>query len=434
MAIDSDYIKSMSTQLANYEVQAALAKANRNEANYKAQLSAVSSLDTALKSFSSAVKSMKSAGSTMLTNKATFSQEGFATATVGTTAIAGNYQFFVEQLATRHQVSLGGLTAADLGSGTLTIGQDGKSFNIDLSKAATLDELASSINAATDNSGVKATLVRSNGEVSLVLSSERSGAANAISLSASGNTALENVLADSSKTQELSKAQDAKVRLGGESGMLLTNASNTFENVIDGVSLTFNKVHQAGEQALSIDIGQDKTATKDKAQAFATALNTLMSSFDSLTASGGEGSTRGVLAGDSSIRAIETMLNQVVRNQYGGVSLMEFGISADRNGKLTLDSARFEKALAANPEGFEKLFTGKDNLLDSIEKNLAVYTSSANGLMKARKDSLNSQLSRLDEQFDSIQKQYDSYYNRYLKQYTSMMQTMSAMEQTYGLF
>lgn len=432
MAIDSDYIKQMSTQLANYEVQAALAKANRNEANYKAQLSAVSSLDSALKSFSSAVKGLKGAGSSILTNKATFSQEGVATATVGTTAIAGNYQFFVEQLATRHQVSLGGLTAADLGSGSLNIGQDGKSFNIDLSKTATLEELSAAINGAADNTGVKATLVRSNGEVSLVLSSEKTGAANAISLGATGATAgLNTALA---AKQELSAAQDAKVRLGGESGMLLTNASNTFENVIDGVSLTFNKVHQTGAQALSIDIGQDKTATKDKAQAFATALNTLMSSFDSLTASGGEDGGRGVLAGDSSIRAIETMLNQVVRKQYGGVSLTEFGISADRNGKLTLDSARFEKAVAANPEGFEKLFTGKDNLLDSIDKNLTVYTSSANGLMKARKDSLNNQLRRVDEQFESIQKQYDSYYNRYLKQYTSMMQTMSAMEQTYGLF
>lgn len=432
MAIDSDYIQQMSTQLANYEVQAALAKANRNEANYKAQLSAVSSLDSALKSFSSAVKSMKGVGSSMLINSATFSQEGVATATVGTTAIAGNYQFFVEQLATRHQVSLAGLTAADLGSGSLNIGQDGQSFNIDLSQSSTLEELSAAINGAADNTGVKATLVRSNGEVSLVLSSEKTGAANAISLSATGATAGLN--AALTAKQELSKAQDAKVRLGGESGMLLTNASNTFENVIDGVSLTFNKVHQAGEQALSIDIGQDKTATKEKAQTFATALNTLMSSFDTLTASGGEEGGRGVLAGDSSIRAIETMLNQVVRKQYGGVSLTEFGISADRNGKLVIDSARFEKAVAANPEGFEKLFTGKDNLLDSIDKNLTVYTSSANGLMKARKDSLNNQLRRVDEQFESIQQQYDSYYNRYLKQYTSMMQTMSAMEQTYGLF
>lgn len=431
MAIDSDYIKQMSTQLATYEVQAALAKANRNEASYKAQLNAVTSLESALKTFSSSIKGMKSAGSTMLVNSAKFSQEGYASATVGTSAVPGNYQFFVEQLASRHQVSVGGLQASDLGSGTLTIGQNGESFDIDLSATASLEELASAINDAGDTTGVKATLVRSNGEVSLVLSSEDSGAANAISLSSTGNAAMATALGNQ---QELSKAQDAQVRLGGEGGMLLTNASNTFENVIDGVSLTFNKVHQPGEQALSIDIGQDSTATKEKAQAFVTALNALLSNFDSLTASGGETSERGVLAGDSSIRSIENMLNQVLRTEYGGVSLMEFGIVADRNGKLTIDGARFDKAVAANPEGFEKLFTDKGNLLDSIDKNLAVYTSSANGLMKTRKDSLNSMLRRVDEQFDNIQKQYDSYYSRYLKQYTSMMQTMSAMEQTYGMF
>lgn len=431
MAIDSDYVKQMSSQLASYEVQAALAKANRNEASYKAQLSAVSTLESALKTFSSSIKGMKSAGSTMLINSAKFSQEGYATATVGTNAVPGNYQFFVEQLASRHQVSVGGLQPGDLGSGTLTIGQDGKSFNVDVSGASTLEELASAINGAADNSGVKATLVRSNGEVSLVLSSEKSGADNAISLSSSGNAALATAL---SNQQELSKAQDAQVRLGGENGMLLTNASNTFENIIDGVSLTFNRAHKPGDQPLSVDIGQDTTATKEKAQAFVTALNTLMTSFDSLTASGGETSTRGVLAGDSSIRSIENMLNQVLRTEYGGASLMEFGIVADRNGKLTIDGARFDKAVAANPEGFEKLFTDKGALLDSIDKNLAVYTSSANGLMKTRKDSLNSMLRRVDDQFDNIQKQYDSYYSRYLKQYTSMMQTMSAMEQTYGMF
>ncbi len=430
MAIDSDYIKQMSTQLASYEVQSALAKANRNEASYKAQLSAVNSLDSALKSFSSSVKGLKSAGSTMLINSAKFSQEGYASATVGASAVPGNYQFFVEQLATRHQLSVSGIQAGDLGSGTLTIGQGGQSFNIDLSATATLEELVSAINSADDNTGVKATLVRSNGDVSLVLSSEDSGAAKAISLSSS-NAAVSAALGNK---QELSEAKDAKVRLGGESGMLLINASNTFENIIDGVSLTFNRVHQAGEQPLSIDIGQDSKATKEKAQSFVTALNTLMSSFDSLTASGGETSTRGVLAGDSSIRSIENMLNQVLRGAYGGVSLMEFGIVADRNGKLTIDGARFDKAVAANPEGFEKLFTDKGNLLDSIDKNLAVYTSSANGLMKTRKESLNSMLKRIDDQFDNIQQQYDSYYSRYLKQYTSMMQTMSAMEQTYGMF
>jgi len=264
-----------------------------------------------------------------------------------------------------------------------------------------------------------------------VLTSEKTGADQTINLSAAGNGAFEGAVA---ARQELSVAKDAIVRLGGEAGIELTSTSNTFDNVIDGVSLTFNKTHKSGDAPLTMEVGQDQKATKEKAQTFVSAFNALMTSFDTLTASGGESGTRGVLAGDASIRAIEGMLNQLVRTSFGGVSLTEFGIAADRNGKLTIDNARFEKAVAANPEGFEKLFTDKGNLLDTLDKNLAVYTSSAGGLLTNRKDTLNSQLRRVDQQFDTIQKQYDSYYSRYLRQYTGLMQTMAAMEQTYGMF
>lgn len=431
MAIDSDYVQSMATQLAQYEIQGQLAKANRNQEAYKAQLNALSSLDTALKSFKSAASGLKLAGSSMLVNSASYSQEGYATATVGSKAVAGSYDFFVQQLASKSQLALQGLQDGDLGSGSLSIGQGSDTFSVDLGAVTTLDELAAAINGAADNSGVKATLVRSNGQVNLVLTSETTGADQAISLTASGNTAFENAVA---ARQELSVAKDAIVRLGGETGIELTSSSNTFANIIDGVSLTFSKAHQTGDIPLTIEIAQDQSATKEKAQTFVSAFNALMSSFDSLTASGGESGSRGPLAGDASVRAIEGMLNQLVRTSFGGVSLTEFGIVADRGGKLTIDSARFEKAVAANPDGFEKLFTDKGNLLDTLDKNLAVYTSSAGGLLTNRKDTLNTQLRRVDQQFDNIQKQYDSYYARYLRQYTGLMQTMAAMEQTYGMF
>lgn len=440
MAIDSDYVKQMATQLAQYEVQSALTKVQRNESTYKAQLNAVTSLDTALKTFKSALSGLKSNNSSMLVNSATFSQSDMASATVGTKALAGSYQFFVKQLASSHQLALEGLEDGAFGaSGVLTIGQGSKQFNIDLTSidkngdgSNSLAELATAINSAADNSGVKATLVRSNGVVSLSLSAEKSGLDNAITtLSFSGGGPLADAI---DKKRELSKAQNAEVYLGGENGMLLTNSSNTFENVIDGVSLTFNKVHASGAQPLTVDIGQDLAATKEKAKSFVSAFNALMSTFDTLTASGSESTSRGVLAGDSSVRSIENMLNQAIRTTFGGKTLMDFGISADRNGKLTLDASRFEKAIASDPAGFEKLFTEKGNLLDSVDKNLAVYTSSANGVMKNRKESINALLKRVDDQYDSIQKQYDNYYNRYLKQYTSMMQTMAAMEQTSGMF
>ncbi len=433
MAIDSDYVQQMSTQLATYEVQSSLDRLNRNESRYKAQRDALSSLRTSLTTFKSAITKLNSSTSSMLTNSATFSQEGYATATVGTTAQAGSYDFFVAKLASKDQVALTGLIDASLADGgTLTVGQGGASFNIAMTGITTLEGLASAINEAADNSGVQATLVRSDGAVNLVLTSEKTGAAQAITLSVTGNAAVGTSIANPTR---LSTAADAEVYLGRDtSGIKLTSASNTFENVVDGVSMTFTKAHAAGDTPLTIDIAQDKAGTKAKAQSFIDAFNALMSSFDSLTASGSETDARGTLAGDSSIRSIESRLNGLLRTDFGGKSLVEFGISADRNGKLTIDAKRFEAAVANDPEGFEALFTGKDNLLDSVDKTVASYTSSTNGMLKNRMDTLDMSLRRIDEQFDNLQQQYDTHYSRYLKQFTTMMQTMQSMEQTYGLF
>jgi len=442
MAIDTNYAKSMATQLAQFDVQAATTKANRNEANYKSKLSAVTSLESALKTFSSTVKSLKSVGtnSAVLINNASFSSADYATATVSSKAVAGSYDFFVQQLASRHQVAFEGVQNSDIDtSGTFTITQGAKSFDIDLGSidnnsdgTNSLEELAAAINAATDNSGVKATLVRSNGEVSLVLASEKTGAENEMSFSTSGTSggAFDAALAG---PRVLSQAKDAIVRLGGETGIELTNSSNTFDNIIDGVSMTFNKAHQAGEKPVNMAVAQDKTATLAQAQKLVTAFNTLMSTFDQLTTSGTNSGDRGVLAGDSGVRAIESMLNQAIRKQFGGSSLIDFGITADNQGKLTIDSTRFNKAIADNPEGLDKIFSGKDALLDTIDKNLALYTGTS-GTLKARKESLNLSLRKIDEEFDKIQNTYDNQYARYLKQYTNMMQITSQMEQTYSLF
>lgn len=422
MAIDSDYVKQMSTQLAGYEVQSSLDRLNRNESRYKAQREALGSLRTSLTTFKSAVTKLNNSTTKMLTNSATFSQEGYATATVGTTAKAGNYDFFVERLASKQQVAVQGLVNGSL-SGTLTLGSE----TFDLSQYATLDEAAKAING-TAGLGMQATLVRSNGEVNLVVTSEKSGTENSFAV---------DLEADGASITTLSTAQDALIRLGGSygaGGIELTSASNTFTDVIDGVSLTVSKTHKDGDTPLTVAVDQDKAGTKAKAQTFVDAFNALMTSFDSLTASGSDSAKRGVLAGDSSVRSIESRLNGLLRTDFGGQSLIEFGISADRNGKLTINTARFETAVAANPEGFEALFTDKGNLLDSIDKTVASYTSSANGMLKNRMDTLDMSLRRIDEQFENLQQQYDTHYSRYLRQFTTMMQTMQGMEQTYGLF
>ncbi|WPP00056.1 flagellar filament capping protein FliD [Pseudomonas sp. HR96] len=431
MAFDSEYIKGTAQNLADYEVRRAFLRVQRNETRVKTQLDGLNALDKALKALSSAVKDMKKADKGMLVNSATFSKPDFASATVGASAVAGSYDFFVEQLASRHQLAVSGLRPEDLGSGTLTLSQDGKSFDIDMTGIDSLEALAAQINGATDNSGLKATLVRTGGEVSLVLSSDKTGAAQAIGVSHSGTSPGFAGAMDGAT--ELAAAQDAKVRLGGENGLLLTSTSNTFDQVIDGVSLTFSKAHAPGDTPLTVEIAQDKSATREKVQAFVDAINGLLGEFDSLTASGGKGGERGALAGDASIRSMESLLGGLLRGQYDGVSLMQFGIVADAKGKLTIDSKNFEKAVAADPEAFEKLFSGEGNLFDALDKQLATYSASG-GLIKSRKDSLDAQMRRVDAETERLEKQHEMFYQRYLKQYSNMARIIASMEATYGMF
>ena len=113
---------------------------------------------------------------------------------------------------------------------------------------------------------------------------------------------------------------------------------------------------------------------------------------------------------------------------------MEYGILAGSDGKLKLDTKSFEKMLDADPEAFEKLFSDKGNLLDTLDKKLATYTSGSTGSMKARKDNLNTLLQRVDEKYEDLETKYQAHYQRYLKQYTNLAQVMSSMEQTFSMF
>ena len=451
---DSNYAYTMATQLAQYDTQYSYTRLDRNKANYTAQQTALNSLSSALSTFQTKLTSLNSVSGSILQNKATLGSEGYATADVTSKAQAGSYQFFVKQLASKDQFALQNLTA----TGTLEIGQpanlnaDNSSkgiISVNLGDAAykndkgelDLSKVAAAINADAKGKelGINATLVRSGDSVNLVLTSEETGEKQALDINLSGSAAT---------TKRLSTAQDAEVYLGADeaSGLKLTSASNSFSNIIEGVSLTFTKAHAAGDAPLSLDIAQDNEGTKAKVQEFVDAYNALAGELKKLTASGSEDSKRGALAGDGTVRSIKSMIDNMVRKgvEVDGqqVSLVSLGISNTREGTLTLDSARLKKTLASNPGALDALFKGTTggtdkgilgSLLDR-ETGLAKYTSSVNGILKARKDTIADSLKRVEKERERVDTQYDNLYQRYLSQYTNLVTIMSQMEQTSGLY
>ncbi|MNJ63102.1 Flagellar hook-associated protein 2 [compost metagenome] len=139
-------------------------------------------------------------------------------------------------------------------------------------------------------------------------------------------------------------------------------------------------------------------------------------------------------------RGIKSLVDNLIRQNIGGESLVSLGITTKRDGTLELNGERFEKMLASKPEALDAIFKGtgsEKGLLDSLldtKSGLAVYTNSVNGLLKTRKDSISDSLKRVDTEYERVDAQYDNLYQRYLKQYTSMMQIMATMEQTSSLF
>src|SRR5690606_21645441 len=134
MAIDSDYVQQMSTQLATYEVQSSLDRLNRNETSYKAQRDALSSLRSSLTTFKSAITKLNSSTSSMLSDSTPCGQEDGASATEGRKAVSRRYESLVRRLASKGALALQGLTDAKrAGARTLTTEQLVASFDVDRS-------------------------------------------------------------------------------------------------------------------------------------------------------------------------------------------------------------------------------------------------------------------------------------------------------------
>ena len=182
---------SMAMQLVAIERQNMDKLLKKQLDSVKGQQSAISTLNTKLSSFQTMLKDLNKA-TNLQAQKATMSQDGLMTVTSNGKASSGQYNFFVEQLAQSHQVGLklDSDTTPLPADGVFSLTVKGKTIDIDLATlpaGATAKDLVSQINNAKDNPGVKATLVRTDGKISMVLTSKDSGVENAITLNYSGD-------------------------------------------------------------------------------------------------------------------------------------------------------------------------------------------------------------------------------------------------------
>ena len=284
-----------------------------------------------------------------------------------------------------------------------------------------------------------------NGVSKLVLTSTKTGADNAVTSIDVGGLNDPALQTDLSAKTVLTAASNAIVWIGGQNGTKIEQASNTI-TAIDNVSFTVTQAQAANAAPVTLTVAADKSGTAANVQAFLTAYNTLLGVMNTVTAAGDRSGTDGTaitanaaLYGDSGVAALRDRLGTALRAATGGQSLINFGITAGRDGMLTLDAARLNRTVEANPGALDTLFgrtglTTDSGVLGAMNKLVGSWTNAANGYLGARKEAATKQSSDVADRLVTVENQFNNAYKRYLAQFTALQQLQSAMTGTSNLF
>ncbi|MDA7977984.1 MAG: flagellar filament capping protein FliD [Pirellulales bacterium] len=259
----------------------------------------------------------------------------------------------------------GSTTARDLhilGDGSLiTVGGqqelaiDGATtVSIDLAATDTLEDLAEQINELSGGR-VQAALVNDGTSVNpvrLSLASQQTGKKGELLLDISGlNLSF----------IETTAASDAVLLLGGSDTpvpILAVSETNTFEDVIDGASVTIN---QASLTSVNVNITTTNTNFLGSIEAIVNTYNSLRDKIDDLTEFDEVQNVSAVLQGDSAVLRVDADLSRLLSGRFFGAgeiqNLGQLGITFSQDGKLELDKDVLEAKLASDRESVEEFFT-----------------------------------------------------------------------------
>lgn len=318
--------------------------------------------------------------------------------------------------------------------GNLTFAAGGKSFVLNLSAGATLEELRTAINDADDNFGVTANIINDGTSSKLVLTSDETGTGNDLVIT-SDTAELDNVstLANDGITPGglvIAAADQAKNAIIEVDGISITSATNKFTDAIQDITINVLKVSENNETA-SLVVDVDKKSVTDNINEFIEKFNNAIDTIEYHTKIGS------ALHGDSSMRSLKSQLINTLSSMVSGAgsfeTLYDIGLGLSKDGDLEKDSLvrSLDDALSDSYDDVGTIFTGTDGIATVFAGLLDNYLES-DGAMKFREDSINSQLTQLED--DKLNHDYrmEQLEIRLRKKYSSLDVLLARMKSTGG--
>lgn len=423
-------VSSIVTALVNARKAASQDQITTRTTQTNNLLGGLSSLNSALGDIQTALATL-SAASTFSSYTATLTAQGasssIGTATTLSSAHAGTYTIAVSQLATAQKRASSAVPSGTaVGAGTLNITVGSTTMNLAVSATDSLSTIATAINNSSSNPGVTATIVNGTNGQQLMLSSSKTGVANAFTVSANATSSSGlSSLATTLNTPGGNEAQDAKLTLDG---IAVTSPTNAVSGMMDGVTLNLT-----GTGTNTLTVAQDNTAATNAIQGLVDAYNSYAKTVTSLSSYDTTGANPpGVLLGDNTLTSVQRQIASVLSNSVKGNSLgtlANVGITRNADGTLNLDNDKLAAAFQSNPSAVKDLFTGPSGYGTTLNTAITSYTQSG-GIISSRMDSLNDTLTQLSTQQTALDKRMATYQTQLQQQYTALDTLMSQLNNT----
>ncbi len=446
-------INSIVTQLVAVE-KIPLTKLQTEASSLQTRLSTYGKVQSAVSALRDAASALTKS-STWAQTTGTSSDPAAVSVTTSATTPAGQYAVQVNALASMQSNVTGTYPSADsiVGEGTLNIQLGawgaGNSFTPKAGSGSiaitvgpppeSLAQLRDKINAGA--AGVTASVVTDATGARLVIRSSSTGASNGFKLTVNdtdGNNSdglgLSALAFDpSAGILTMAQALAAANASATINGVAISAETNSLPDVIDGLSLTLNKVTTAPVQ---LSAAQDTPTIRKAVDSFVTAYNDLNKLLADQTKYDPNNKKTNNLQGDSAAISMRTQMRNVLGQTSAASSvftrLADVGFDVQTDGSIKVNDAKIASGLANRVE-IQKLFGNADLVVPGNEgiatrlRKMADGVLGTDGTLSNRTDGLRKRLDLNQDRQDSLSLRIEQIEKRLRAQYTALDRQMGQL-------
>jgi len=367
---------------------------------------------------------------TFETMKASLSNPDVAYVSVSNDAAESNYSLQVNQLAQANTYKVGTVnTITDIDtpisqSGSLVINylKDGTatSLTVDYTNKS-LKEIMEQINQSED---LQASIINLGSSTSpdyqLIITSKNTGLDNRITgiddTLNSGDDTAGIFSEDVAKTYETIEAQDAEIILNG---ITFTSSSNTFSDIITGVTIT---VKDTGSSTLTIS--RDFGNVKSQLEKILTSYNELLDTVNAAT------DKDSPLSGETSLNTMVTSIFKIISDGLGKYGILDtIGDAETTKGHLQLNSETIDDFLR-RPDAKEII----QKMADTLENYINTYSDNLSSMDMRYSDKIRDIDERIQTMTQMINKEIETMRLKFarLEVYLSEMQSLQLRIQNFA--